>query len=79
VDSTVAQRAFDRGQKIKNASIGPEYSRPLEPSLLTQAKENMNGLPRYLQILVGQIRFAGEFREKRSRLDRRRTKFKAQP
>jgi hypothetical protein len=75
VDSTVAQRAFDRGRKIKMASIGTEYSGDIQPSLPTQAKENMNGLQRYLQILVGQIRLVREFRGKRSRVDRRGTKF----
>jgi hypothetical protein len=48
VDSTVAQRASARGRKIKTASIGREYSGHIQPSLVTQAKENMNGLPRYL-------------------------------
>jgi hypothetical protein len=75
VDSTVAQRAFNKGRKIKIASIGTEYSRPIEPSFLSRAKENMSGLPRYLEILVGQIRFVSEFREKRSGLDRHPTKF----
>jgi hypothetical protein len=36
VDSTVAQRASARGRKIKMASIGPEYSRHIQLSLLTQ-------------------------------------------
>jgi hypothetical protein len=75
VDSTVAQRASARGRKIKMVSIGREYSGHSKPSLVTQAKENMTGLPRYLQILVGTIRFFGEFREKRSRRDRLPTKF----
>jgi hypothetical protein len=48
VDSTVAQRASARGRKIKMASIGSEYSVHIQPFLVTQAKENMNGVPRYL-------------------------------
>jgi hypothetical protein len=48
VDSTVAQRAFATGRKIKMASIGTQYSGDIQPSLFTQDKENMNGVPGYL-------------------------------
>jgi hypothetical protein len=57
------------------ASIGAEYSGDIQPSLITQAKENMTGLPGYLSILIAKIRFFGRFWEKRSVLDRRPTKF----
>jgi hypothetical protein len=43
--------------------------------LITEAKENMNRLPRYLSILAGDRRFSDGLSEKHSNYDRRPTKF----
>jgi hypothetical protein len=64
VDSTIPQRAFARLRKIKMASIGTEYSGSIQSSLVSQAKENINRLPRYLSILVSKKRFFAEFWER---------------
>jgi hypothetical protein len=43
---------------MKMASIGTEYSGDIQASLVTQAKDNMNGLPRSFSLLLGEIRFS---------------------
>jgi hypothetical protein len=48
MDGCAGKPAFDGDRKIKMVSIGAEYSGHLQPSLVSQAKENMNRLPGYL-------------------------------